>query len=914
MKKSSLRFRYWAVLLPCLAFPLSGRTLPVSQGLPPGIKVADWTQIQGEYERHRHAAFPEGAGLKARSFEQQWLSRFDGGGFTVEPDGASWRWGLQLTGVDGKAKMTSDVNRIDYRWNADLDEWFLNDTRGLEHGFTLRAPRPDIRLAVRGGLEPRVTGEGIEFFDESGTARIKYTGLAAWDARGRKVKASMRVEAGAVVLTIDDRNATYPVTIDPTAQQAYLKASNARASALFGSSIAIDGDTIVVGSPDESSDATGVNGNQSDASLTDPGAAYVFVRSGTTWTQQAYLKASDTATFDYFGISVAISGDTIVVGAYGKNNYTGAAYVFSRNGTTWSQQAYLTSPYPCCGPRFGYSVAISGSTIVVGSEWEYGGAGGVNPTIDYSDPSSGAAYVFVKSGTTWVQQAYLKASNPGSDNFFGASVSIDADTIVIGAWGEGSSATGVNGNQNDNSLPVSGAAYVFVRSGTTWSQQAYLKASNTAAGDGFGTAAAVSGDTVAIGTGYTSADGAVYIFQRSGATWSQQALLTASNAGSGYKFGSALALSGDALAVGSYGEASSATGVNGNQSDNSESQAGAVYLFERSSGTWTQQAYLKASDTALNARFGYSVGLSGTTLVSGASMESGVAGNSGAGYVFLFPAPAVNVTVTTSPSGLSFTASGTGCAAGTYTAPQVLAWVPGSSCSLSVSTPQMGVGTEYLFTNWEDSSTPTTRTITAPSVSAAYSANFATYYMLTTSQGAGGLVSAGGFIAAGTNATVTATPFANFAFTNFTGDVSSAVNPLTVTMNGPKSLVANFTPTGTPLLTGSVVAKANSATVPNERIWYLAVTNTGGGVSNLRITNVEILGANPAGNLGLISLGSNIFPAAFPSTALGTADGAVLSFGIIFPATTPLTRIQIKIDLAADGGYTSSITLSNQTR
>jgi len=222
LKKSSLRFRYWAVLLPCLAFPLSGRTLPVSQGLPPGIKVADWTQIQGEYERHRHAAFPEGAGLKARSFEQQWLSRFDGGGFTVEPDGASWRWGLQLTGVDGKAKMTSDVNRIDYRWNADLDEWFLNDTRGLEHGFTLRAPRPDIRLAVRGGLEPRVTGEGIEFFDESGTARIKYTGLAAWDARGRKVKASMRVEAGAVVLTIDDRNATYPVTIDPTAQQAYL--------------------------------------------------------------------------------------------------------------------------------------------------------------------------------------------------------------------------------------------------------------------------------------------------------------------------------------------------------------------------------------------------------------------------------------------------------------------------------------------------------------------------------------------------------------------------------------------------------------------------------------------------------------------------------------------------------------------
>jgi hypothetical protein len=421
-------------------------------------------------------------------------------------------------------------------------------------------------------------------------------------------------------------------------QQAYLKASNTRAVAVFGS-VAISGDTIVVGASGESSNATGVNGNQSNTSSVDAGAAYVFVRSGTNWTQQAYLKASNTKLSNsdatksaYFGGSVAVAGDTIVVGAdYEDSNATGvngdqsdhsalgagAAYVFVRNGTNWAQQAYLKASNTDAGDNFGTSVAVSGDTVVVGASNEHSNATGVNG--DQSDNSAieaGAAYVFVRSGTNWTQQAYLKASNTDgvlpNEEFgdeFGNSVAVSGDTIVVGAWGEDSSATGVNGDQGDNSAVDSGAAYVFVRNGTNWTQQAYLKASNTDAGDTFGSSVAVSGDTVVVGAG------------------------------------GGLGASG--------GEASYATGVNGDQSDNSAPGAGAAYVFVRTGTTWNQQAYLKASNTDAGDRFGRSLALSGDTVVAGASAEysnaTGVNGDqtdnslpaSGAAYVFtgLGPGP-----------------------------------------------------------------------------------------------------------------------------------------------------------------------------------------------------------------------------------------------------------------------------------
>jgi hypothetical protein len=267
-------------------------------------------------------------------------------------------------------------------------------------------------------------------------------------------------------------------------QQAYLKASNAEgiygSSAygdFFGSSVSVSGDTVVVGALLEASIASGVNGDQSDNSARYAGAAYVFVRTGTTWIQQAYLKASNTGSGGYYGLfgrSVAIWGDTVVVGANqeasGVNGnpdddsapFAGAAYVFVRNGANWSQQAYLKAFNAESYDLFGYAVAVSGDTAVVGAYQENSSATGVDGDgTDNSATNSGAAYVFVRTGTNWTQQSYLKASNTDGGDYFGSAVAVFEDTVVVGAYREDSSATGVNGDQSDNSATDSGAAYVF---------------------------------------------------------------------------------------------------------------------------------------------------------------------------------------------------------------------------------------------------------------------------------------------------------------------------------------------------------------------------------------------------------------------------------------------------------------------
>jgi FG-GAP repeat len=461
-------------------------------------------------------------------------------------------------------------------------------------------------------------------------------------------------------------------------QVVYGKASNTGAGDIFGYAVALSGDTLAVGAYREASTATGVNGNQADNSASYAGAVYVFVRSGTTWTQQAYVKASNTEAYDAFGISVALSGDTLAVGAHGEDSATtgvnsnqadnsagnaGAVYVFVRSGTMWTQQAYVKASNTGVDDTFGYSVALSGDTLAVGARYEASAATSINGTqSDNSASAAGAVYVFVRSGTAWTQQAYVKASNTGTGDEFGYSVALSGDTLAVGARYEASTVTGVNGTQSDNSASAAGAVYVFVRSGTAWTQQAYVKASNTGAGDFFGNSVALSGDTLAVGayledsstTGVNgtqsdnsaSAAGAVYVFVRSGTTWTQQAYVKASNTGVGDLFGNSIALSGDTLAVGARYEASPATGVNGNQSADSASAAGAVYVFVRSGATWTQQVYVKASNTGADDNFGFSVALSGDTLAVGALYEAstatGVNGNqadnsaSEAGVVYVF--------------------------------------------------------------------------------------------------------------------------------------------------------------------------------------------------------------------------------------------------------------------------------------
>jgi hypothetical protein len=476
-------------------------------------------------------------------------------------------------------------------------------------------------------------------------------------------------------------------------QTGYLKASNpgmfdhfGEGGALdghIGNGIAIsgDGNTVVVGAQHEGSNARGINGNQNDDSAYNAGAAYVFVRNGANWTQQAYLKASNTGSGDHFGNAVAISadGNTIAVSAYwesggstginGNQNddsipQSGAVYVFTRSGTAWTQQAYIKASntgtagqgdVPGDGDQFGFSLAMSddGNTLAVGATSEDSNANGIDGNqMDNSASSAGAVYVFSRSGGTWTQQAYVKSEAApmatGGDQF-GYSVALNADgsTLAVGVYDEGGSARTVNG-PIDAMRNGSGAAYVFTRAGGTWSRQAYIKTWNAEQGDSWGVSVALSddGNTLAMGsidedcacTGvHTTAAtgdsdrqsdlsiGAAAVFTRTGTTWTQQAYVKPSNSGANDWFGVRLVLSGDGntLAVGAQNEDSAAQGIGGNQSDDSADDAGAVYLLTRSGSTWTQAAYVKGSNNQAFDEFGGSVGLSrdGRTLVVGARGE-----------------------------------------------------------------------------------------------------------------------------------------------------------------------------------------------------------------------------------------------------------------------------------------------------
>ncbi len=255
----------------------------------------------------------------------------------MQPDSGGWTWGLELVRygiaedqheVGGAAPVTTDAARVSYAWGAGLEEWFVNDARGLEHGFTLQE-RPGrgsgpltLELRVRGELRPvaQPTGRAVTFVDAQGAAVVTYAGLTVLDADGRALSARLEVEASAVKVVVADQGARSPVTIDPIAQQAYLKASNSGAFDSFGISVALSGGTAVVGAYLEDSCANGVDGNQSDNGCSRAGAAYVFRRSDGVWSQEAYLKASNSGAFDQFGISVALSGDRAVVGADGEDS------------------------------------------------------------------------------------------------------------------------------------------------------------------------------------------------------------------------------------------------------------------------------------------------------------------------------------------------------------------------------------------------------------------------------------------------------------------------------------------------------------------------------------------------------------------------------------------------------------------
>jgi len=457
-----------------------------------------------------------------------------------------------------------------------------------------------------------------------------------------------------------DSNAVSTAT-EMIAAIGYVKASNTGSNDRFGFSVALsaDGYTLAVGAWSEDSSTSGINSTP-DELASDAGAVYVYSRSGSTWTQQAYVKAGNTGAGDQFGYSVALSadGNTLAVGAYNEDSSStginstpdeaatnaGAVYVYSRSGSTWTQQAYVKAGNTGAVDQFGESGARSadGNTLAVGANGEDSSSTGINSTPDELASDAGAVYVYSRNGSTWIQQAYVKASNTGAGDTFGTSVELSADgnTLAVGAQGEASSSTGINSTP-DELASYAGAVYVYSRSGSTWTQQAYVKASNTGAVDLFGYAVALSadGNTLAVGalfeasssTGINSTPddlaslaGAVYVYSRSGSTWTQQAYVKASNTGAADFFGTSVALSadGNTLAVGARSEDSSTSGINSTP-DELASDAGAVYVYSRNGSTWIQQSYVKASNTGAYDQFSYAVALSadGNTLAVGAYNE-----------------------------------------------------------------------------------------------------------------------------------------------------------------------------------------------------------------------------------------------------------------------------------------------------
>lgn len=411
----------------------------------------------------------------------------------------------------------------------------------------------------------------------------------------------------------------------------YFKASNTGATDVFGASLALsaDGSTLVVGADAESSNSTTINAGQDNDDSLSNGAVYVFTREASGWAQQAYLKPSIARSYAYFGTALALSADATTL-AVGTNNGN-RVYVFTRDGTDWSEQALLEKP-SATNTGFGHSVALSSDGITLAAGAPRAGM----PDSQGSSYGSGEVYVFTRDGADWnEQQVFEPLQDVQDEDQFGWSVALsaDGDQLAVGAPQNDSDAVGINDSQTDFATD-SGAVYTFSREAETWQTGDYIKASNTGDDDRFGYSVALSADgrTLAVGAHQEdgeddadSASGAVYVFVRELASWSQQHYLKPANSAAYDRFGASVAVSADGatLAVGATDERSTAIGIN--EPGGEPFAAGAAYLFVLDGGAWTEQAYIKASNTEANDSFGTSVALAadGETLAVGATREDG---------------------------------------------------------------------------------------------------------------------------------------------------------------------------------------------------------------------------------------------------------------------------------------------------
>lgn len=522
-------------------------------------------------------------------------------------------------------QVSGDNQTINLTRDGSVQEWFVNSPEGLEQGFTFakppagRRPNAPLRLVMEVGEGARATasadGRAVALHSADGGTVVEYGKLAAHDGTGRDIPARLTADGEQVFIEVEDAEAVYPLTIDPVfTLPKKLPAADGSAEDSFGQALALDGDTAVVGAY---RDDVGSN--------TDQGSVYVFTRGGGgDWTLQQKLTASDGEFFARFGHAIALDGDTLVVGAreakVGANYFQGAAYVFTRTGGVWTEQQKLTANDGAESDSFGSSVAVSGDTLVVGA---------INDTIG-SNYQQGSAYVYTRSAGVWTQQQKLTAPNGigAPADAYGNAVALNKSTLVVGAY-----LTDVG------HLPNHGAVYVYAPGHAGWVLEKRLVASDREFNDFFGYSVSLDGETLAVGAvrGYVGGNfgqGSAYVFSRSSGVWTEQQKLVASDGEASDNFGFSVSLRGDTLAVGAR--------VDGLRV---HLDHGAAYVFKRGEGGWTQQRKITAVDAALFDDFGHAVAVNEDSVMVAAPGddigksydEGGDRYDEGSVYVFKLP-------------------------------------------------------------------------------------------------------------------------------------------------------------------------------------------------------------------------------------------------------------------------------------
>ncbi len=573
-------------------FVLKTPLKPRSEGLVVGVS-GDLHVIEDE-ESPGDLAFVDVEGTKVLGYQD--LKVWDAKGQELEATMKPYGEGILLAFDDRHATypVTIDPLVVSYESRLDAgdgtsDDWFGSSVSVDGDTAVVGAHRDDTAAGNDAG--------SAYTYVRSGTQWIQQDKLTAEDgAAGDHFGYSVSLDGDTVVVGAfgdgDNVGSVYIYVRNGAdwTLQAKSTAEDGAAGDHFGYSVSLDGDTVVVG-------AFGDGDNV--------GSVYIYVRNGADWTLQAKWTADDGNAGDYFGYSVSIDGDTVVVGAPGD---VGSAYVYVRNGANWMQQAKLTAVDGASGDNFGRSVSVAGDTVVVGASGD-----DLVPTLMAWGPAApdvGSAYVYVRNGENWMQQAKLRANDGNAWYFFGSSVSVYGDTVVVGA-------------------PSNRSAYVYVRSGTIWNQEAQLMAADGP--DYFGNSVSVDRGTVVVGaygddTAAGMNAGSAYVYHRSGMQWMQQAQLTAGDGASGDNFGRSVSVDGDTVVVGAYGDDTEA-GVN----------AGSAYVFTRSGNLfWNLQGKLLASDGAANDNFGISVSVDGDTTAVGAYVDDTSAGtNAGSAYIYV---------------------------------------------------------------------------------------------------------------------------------------------------------------------------------------------------------------------------------------------------------------------------------------